>query len=436
MTRGSAKPNSLVSGLAIASFVAVVAVLSLRAGSRVNQPGARYPEIDPANWALRDFRDAVYYPVRALLDGVSPYHVSAFVEKYPVGQDFPPYSPLTLLLHLPFAWLPFVIAEWVYFGASILLTLVLAWIVLLTCRLPRQTATVFGLAAAMLATRPGHMNLLLGQTTNLLVLSSLLAFHLASKNPWGAGLCFAISTFKPTYGPILLILAAAMGEWRAVKAGLLWTVLITAPMVLWVVSLQGGWSESWTILRDNSQALYDNPGRDPAHSFSRIDALSLWSRLAQPTPNQAVEPLVTMAIVAVACLVLYFARRGRPMRGATDPSVSFALLMMLVSAYHHAYDALFLIQILLAAAFQCDPFWRRWPAVHRWLWCALIALPLANYIATNSGISAWQISGTTWTIVTCANGGAILAAAIWLAIAMLTTRDIERGDQAADKLSA
>ena len=43
-----------------------------------------------------DFRDAVYYPVVALTDGVNPYDPARYYLSYPVGQEFPLYSPVHL----------------------------------------------------------------------------------------------------------------------------------------------------------------------------------------------------------------------------------------------------------------------------------------------------------------------------------------------------
>ena len=48
-----------------------------------------------------DFRDAIFYPVVALRDGVNPYNADSYFVHYPVGQEFPLYTPIHLLLHAP-----------------------------------------------------------------------------------------------------------------------------------------------------------------------------------------------------------------------------------------------------------------------------------------------------------------------------------------------
>jgi hypothetical protein len=393
--------------------------------SCVNQPGARYPEIDPEAWALRDFRDAIYYPVRAVRDGVSPYHVRLYVESYPVGQDFPPYSPLTLLVHWPFGLTTLPIAEWTYFGLTVALSLVLAWYTLRVCGLRGSLAAVFTLAAAVCASRPGHMNLLLGQTTIPLVLFSLGALHFAAlRRPWLSGLCIALATLKPTYGVILIPLMFAMGHRNAAVRGFVLTAAITLPLVLWMVWMQGGWQDSLEIARENGHALYDNPGRDPAQSFSRIDALALWARWLPVAHASKFELLTTSVMLATGCVILFLSNKNGEPTGGLSPSGIFALLVLLLSVYHHAYDAILLIPIVLAAICHRGEFWRHWSQLSLWAWCGLAAIPLVNYAATNSLIDKFRLTGIAWTLVTSVNGAALLIATVWLGIALLNKRAV------------
>ena len=117
----SARVRTVAAGLVLA---AVVGVLVQRAASRANQAG----RLDPARWALQGFRDAVYYPVVAFLDGRNPYDQDAQARTYPVGQSFPLYLPLTLVAHLPFGLLPHAKAGALYFIVTIALTTAVAWL--------------------------------------------------------------------------------------------------------------------------------------------------------------------------------------------------------------------------------------------------------------------------------------------------------------------
>jgi len=49
------------------------------------------------------FYSGAYYPVRALLTGENPSDGDRFMALYPVSDMYPPYLPLTLLIHLPLA---------------------------------------------------------------------------------------------------------------------------------------------------------------------------------------------------------------------------------------------------------------------------------------------------------------------------------------------
>src|SRR5262245_47341907 len=115
------------------------------------------------SWSLVDFRTAVYFPVVCFVTGCNPYDATEFVSRFPV-KPFGLYSPLTLVLHLPFALLPLHVAEWLYVGAALLLTVVAAGLALrfATRVVPPRQALIA--AALLLLSRPGHSNVVLGQS--------------------------------------------------------------------------------------------------------------------------------------------------------------------------------------------------------------------------------------------------------------------------------
>jgi hypothetical protein len=152
--------------------------------------------------------------------------------------------------------------------------------------------------------------------------------------------------------------------------------------------------------------------------------LALWARLNQAAPPKLFELIATAGIVGLSCLTLLWVCRNQKPRSVTDPRAAFVLLVMLIAIYHHAYDALLLVPILLTAWLGLDVRWQRWPSWQRWIWCALIAIPLANYVATNSVIAAWEISGTAWIAWTCLNGASLLVATVWLAVDLLRSEEL------------
>jgi len=94
-------PSARYAILALLAFTVALAPVTARTFRDAVVPG--HPELP--RFGLRDFRDAVYYPVRALLDGNDPYQPSAYRARYPVGSKFPLYAPLALAFNLPFGLL-------------------------------------------------------------------------------------------------------------------------------------------------------------------------------------------------------------------------------------------------------------------------------------------------------------------------------------------
>lgn len=59
-----------------------------------------------APWLMIDFREVVYYPTRAFLDGLNPYNILEYVERYPVHLAVSPYARAVFLLFAPIGLLP------------------------------------------------------------------------------------------------------------------------------------------------------------------------------------------------------------------------------------------------------------------------------------------------------------------------------------------
>ncbi len=177
--------------------------------------------------ALIDYRDAVYYPVVAFLDGENPYDRERVVARYPINNTIGLYSPMTLLVHLPLGFLSYRASEVAYVAASMLLMVVLAVVAWRVNGHVPDAGTVLGLAAVLVITRPGHWNLMLGQVSLPAALATIAALWLAPTRPWLAGLGFAVATFKPTYGLPLLALLAIRREWRALTIGVVLAGVLT-----------------------------------------------------------------------------------------------------------------------------------------------------------------------------------------------------------------
>lgn len=106
---------------------------------------------------MNDIGSGVYYAVRAPIDGENSYDRERFLLTVPTDAGFPPYAPITLLLHLPLGILPPAPAQAAYGIFTNGLTLLLALVALRVTGLQDTVATVFLLAGFLLLTRPGFI---------------------------------------------------------------------------------------------------------------------------------------------------------------------------------------------------------------------------------------------------------------------------------------
>jgi hypothetical protein len=387
------------------TLAVVVGLLVQRAATHVSVAG----RVEAARWVLQDFRDAVYYPVVAFLDGRNPYDQAAQARAYPVGQAFPLYLPLTLVAHLPFGLLPQADAGVLYFVVAIGLTSVLAGLAIGGAGLPVRAAGVLGLTALLLLSRPGQMNLLIGQVTAQVVIGVYVALRWARTRPLLAGLGLALSTLKPTYG----VLAAALllfgrGDVAAVLAGTAISAAVCLVAAVPLVRAAGG-AAFVASLGSSATAFSAEQASNAWSSFTRVDVTALVARVLGHVPSGGMELALGMIVVGAAVVGL---RRLRADRSAPSAQLGIGLvcLTVLVATYHQAYDALLLVQPAVALAAG------RWgrgvvaSAALRWVVLGLLAVPAANYLATNAVIPRLSVGSPAWLAITAANPAALLAA--------------------------
>jgi hypothetical protein len=402
---------------AVAAFVAVVALFGHRAIERLNVPGTP----DTTHWAMQDFRDAVYWPVVAFLEGINPYDTPRYRAAYPVGAEFPWYSPSTLLVHLPFGLLSFRAAEGAYFTLCVVLVLVLAFLVLRICGIEARAGRLFALATMIQLSRPGYSNLLAGQVTLQVALGCLVALHWAKSRPWVAGLGLALASLKPTYGVPLALLMLCRRDFRAVAVGTAVGGIgaMIAAAVLVVES--GGPAEFFQALARSYASFQADPAASPLTGTMRWDALATTARIIGWNPGPAAAIAVFFAVCAVCGLaVARCSRAGRSCRG-DDLSSTIASLAILVSVYHMAYDALLLALPLVTVAAGSREPWRGLRTSARLAIFAAMSIPCVNYLATYEVLQRMHAEQgqTLWIAVTAVNGLGVLAAlaaCLWLAV--------------------
>lgn len=362
-------------------------------------------------YGLCDFRDAVYYPVRALLEGDNPYRPSTYRARYPVGSKFPLYAPLILAIDLPFGLLPERVAGIAHYAFNVLCILLVAHLSLRLCAARSDLTLTLALAAAILLGRPGNTTLFTGECTAYLCIGTFLALGWAESRPWIGGLGVALASLKPTFGvPLGLLMLARRDQRRALANGVMLTTVGSAAIAGVLVHAAGGvlpWLES---LRENYLTLSATSETYAGASVLALDAAAFVDRLLGHAPGAAlarVEAVVSLTVLAIGIAAVGFAARARN-RDRHFVAVTVVCLTVLLSVHHQAYDALLLtLPIAAIASGRCSP--ALGPRT-RWFLLFLLLVPWVNYAATYGFIDRLQVAGWTKLLITSANGGALLTA--------------------------
>jgi Glycosyltransferase family 87 len=391
--------------VAALAFVFVLGVLFLRTHALLNPDPLGDSD---ALWALRDFRDSIYYPAVAFLHGIDPYDPAAYRAVYPV-HTFPLYSPLTLVLYVPLALVPFEAARWLYWGITIALYGALA-AALLSCVGRRvQAASLLWLWTLILASRPGHQNLLNGQSTAQAVLGILLALHYAGRRPLLCGGGILLATLKPTFGIPIVVLLACKGHLKTMAASVL-VIALAAGAVLGILAYQhGGPAGVLEALRHNLAAHGEHPNTNLVTSYSRIDLALFLSRWSGWIPTTRAELLIGVALLLTSGAALWVRNRPHVELGVCTWSSVLICFAVPLCIYHQSYDSLTLLIVVFAVLTPaCMP---RTPqvAMLRALVLACALAPLVNYVATDSVLHELVLGRVQWRVLTALNSSIILA---------------------------
>jgi hypothetical protein len=384
--------------LSCALFALAVALLAYRAGRLMNVPGAP----DTTHWVMQDFRDAIYYPVRSLLEGGNPYDSHRYMATYPVGQTFPPYSPLLLLLHAPVGLLPPATAQTAYLVLNVLLTVGLAYGVLRLTGTASLTQTAF-LAGLVLLSRPGQFNVLLGQPTLLLVAGVYLGLFWARRRPAWAAVGFALTSMKPTYAVPLAVLMLARGDWRPVLLGGALAAMAAALGAIGPVVAAGGPGPFIALLPENYVAFARAESANPILSIHRVDAGVILAQLLGRPPGA----LLDAGLFALAGGIGAVALR-RAGRDDVALSAGVACSTILACIYQSSYNLVLLVLPAVALArTQRDAAWLRPPWLRGLLWLAYGGLAL-NYLASESSARLLDFGGGLRAVVGMLNSLGVL----------------------------
>lgn len=361
---------------------------------------------------LTDFRDAIYYPVVAVRDGVNPYNVDAYYRHYPVGQEFPLYTPVHLLLHAPLALFSFSTARAIAFGWNLTLSLGLAVAALRLARLRVNIEGIFGLGTLILLSDPGKFDLRTGQPTLMIVIAAYFVLRsVARPTPRAldraipdAAVSFALGACalgvvwsKPTFAIPIVVLLIALGRPRLAIAGTVVGATLSAVVLPFLIDAAGGVSplvQSWqNSARITSQSLQSRLG-----SGLRIDAGNTFERITHSHPSEAVAAIGGLVLLAAGAWLVSRLHRRDPEGDREELTITIVCLLVLTSMYHVPYDYLLLVApaLMLARPRPHSPI--AWPRrVRTWV-LLLLLVPVVDPLGWSPIHAVLGKSGFQWML--------------------------------------
>jgi alpha-1,2-mannosyltransferase len=236
------------------------------------------------------------------------------------GDDFIfSYPPHALFFLAPFGLLP-------YFPA------LLSWTALNLASLG-GTVRLFsrdgGLALAACLSPAALTMVLYGHFGGMLALAATLTLVHCRERPWLSGLCLALLTVKPQFAIVMGLYLIALGRWRVLFAGLLFTAGLVAASIA-AFGLQPWFSYLRTTVPFQARLL-DQIGVEGASStislFTGLRLMGMGS-----TPAQVVQYLISIMLIGAAMAVL---RQST----LTPRSLTIGLFAMIIGLpYSNHYD--------------------------------------------------------------------------------------------------
>jgi hypothetical protein len=413
MTRTSSMPTRRIpASLTIVAFGLAAALVTARTLRQLDMAGA----VREGAWALIDFRMAIYYPALAFLRGANPYDAAYMLHAYPMPSAFPLYSPATLLVHLPLAFLPLGVAEALYYAINLALFPAIAWLALRLCNREPTASAVFGIATLMVLSRPGQSTLFLGQYTACLVAALCAGLVLARHRPLLAGCALAFTTVKPSFGVPCLILLGAAGLRRPVLIGLAVAAAAALPAAAVLAVNAGGVEALLATMAESHRQFAGAETNQSAMSITRIDAVALIGHLLSAVPSTATTLALGVGVLVLGGVTLGRLARTRP---PSEGALGLTALgtAVLLSVYHQAYDALLLAVPLVALALAPDATQLVRPV--RVGLALLLAVPAVNYFGSFSALSALPLAGPLRGLAISLNAAALCAALLITAALVL-----------------
>ncbi len=394
-------------------------VLSLTTARVLRQyhPGGPY---SAERGGMADYHNGVYFPATAVRNGISPYG-KHYAESYPVARPSPAYSPFMATYHIPLTWLAIEQSDVVYF---LLLILLLAATIVISLREVHVLEWKYWFLPfflAVLVSRSGHISLLNGYFTPELVLGAILALSYAEKIPWLSALGLLITSGKPNYVIPIMICMMARGNYRSVFLGAILCLLGGLLPAAWIAS-HSSWSELIASVREGQELHMADPREFPINSWTRIDLTAIISKWTGGNPSEFTQLLVMIPLLALPCWSLRRLKLRGDRDGATTRSGAIAILGVIVSIYHHSYDALLNIAPVAGLLLSQHASWSRFTSSSRIGLILLLTVPWWNYFSSETFLHLIQ----GWTFLqkclTSMNAVAMAIGLTWLSLVTLKSQ--------------
>ena len=407
--------------LAIGAFVAVGSWLTI----------TTWQGISPSRLDVglhTDFRDAVYYPVVALRDHVNPYDADTYFRLYPVGQEFPLYTPVHLLLHLPLLAFSLSTARAIDLGWNLVLVIGLAAAALRLAGHRLAWAPVFALGTLVLLSDPGKFDLRTGQPTLIIVIGAYLAWSARASDaepaappplrravPIALGvIALAIVWSKPTFAIPLTVLLLVRGQRRVALLGTALGGALSATVLPRLVDAAGGVSglvQSW----QDSARITSQSAQSRLGSGLRIDAANTFVRVTRIHPSELVGALGGLALLAGGAWAIRRLHRCDPDGDHEELTLTLGCLLILTCLYHVPYDELLLIGPMVLLARPAPQRAIAWPRRTRVAVFVLLLIPLVDPLGWSPVNAALGTSGFEWML-----GPTMLSLDILVALGLCT----------------
>ena len=426
-------------------FVAAIATVVVRADYKRSLPGKVVDSRYGSNQGYRDFHNAIYFPVRALITGVNPYSADYEDKYHPDGLGFPPFAPSSLLLHSPLGFLTVNVAEVVYLIVNICLLIFICWFSVRKTTYPFAFGAVFMLAGLMVLCRPGLLNFLGLQMTLLLIVGTLFALECSESNPFLSGFGLLLACCKPTYAIPLFVIMLFRRNFSAVAVGIVLCAAVNAGAI-WLIASQNGGVETFV---SDAKGTYSSAIEDPIEmpevrkSWSRLDLYSVVARWVDVSEVKNLNLLFPLGVLIFGSVFTLMEIDPNHRTGINSRTGLLALLVMLTCIYHQPYDLL-VLWIPLAAFYLGDlKLTKGFGATSRFFLVVLLMIPMVNYVSTKLVLSRMNVDDGAatmpqaggleqfvhawpWKLAVTFNGIALALAAIIVVMAILRNWDDQR----------